>query len=107
MAKIGLLCLNEGVWHGARIISSEWIQKSTQVHYVCDGAFQNLKYGFLWWIIDPEKHLYAAIGNSGNVIYIDPIHQIVVAIAATFKPTVFDRIDFIRNDVIPFLIGLA
>ena len=26
----------------------------------------------IWWIIEREKKIYAAIGNSGNVIYINP-----------------------------------
>jgi len=25
-----------------------------------------MDYGYLWWIIDREKNIYAAIGNSGN-----------------------------------------
>ncbi len=31
-----------------------------------------MKYGYLWWIIDENEGSYAAIGNSGNVIYINP-----------------------------------
>ncbi|EAG2926946.1 serine hydrolase, partial [Listeria monocytogenes] len=53
--------------------------------------------------LDTEKSTYAAIGNSGNVLYIDPKSEIVIAITAYFKPTVFDRIDFIETDLKPFL----
>lgn len=49
--------------------------------------------GCLWWIIDAKKHIYAAIGNSGNVIYVNPEKAAAVAVAGTVKPTVFDRID--------------
>jgi len=43
-----------------------------------------------------------AIGNSGNVIYINPEKRLVVAVASCFKPTVFDRVDFIQKYIEPF-----
>ena len=46
---------------------------------------------------DRKKNIYASIGNSGNVIYINPEKNIVVSVASYFKPTVFDRIDFIQQ----------
>ena len=52
---------------------------------------------------DREKKIYAAIGNSGNVIYINPGKDIVVAVASYFKPTVFDRVDFIQEYIEPFI----
>ena len=58
----------------------------------------------IWWIIEREKNIYAAIGNSGNVIYINPEKNIVVAVASYFKPTVFDRVDFIREYIEPFIL---
>jgi CubicO group peptidase (beta-lactamase class C family) len=60
-------------------------------------GFQGMKYGYLWWIMDAEKKTYAAIGNSGNVIYIDSENQLVISVASYFKPTVFDRIEFIET----------
>ena len=59
-------------------------------------------YGYLWWIINSEKGVYVAIGNSGNVIYINPQKQLVVEVASYFKPTVFDRVDFIQKYIEPF-----
>ena len=38
-------------------------------------------YGYLWWIIDSEKRISAAIGNSGNVIYVNVLPRIVIAAA--------------------------
>ena len=52
-------------------------------------------------IIHPEKKIYAAIGNSGNVIYVNPEKEIVVAVSSYFKPTVFDRVDFIEDILLP------
>lgn len=103
MAKIGQMCLDGGTYGGRRIVSSEWIAESTRPHIQCDGNFRDMLYGYLWWIIDEKKHIYAAIGNSGNVIYVNSEKAIVVAVAATFKPTVFDRIDFIQEHIEPLL----
>ncbi|HBA49078.1 MAG TPA: hypothetical protein DCZ91_15030 [Lachnospiraceae bacterium] len=59
-----------------------------------------MKYGYLWWIIDENEGIYAAIGNSGNVIYINPQKKLVITVSAYFKPTVFDRIDFIKEQIV-------
>lgn len=99
MSKIGLLCLNKGVFNDRRIISEKWLEESTMISLRCDKKFRNMKYGYLWWIIDENEGSYAAIGNSGNVIYINPKKELVVAVAAYFKPTVFDRIDFIKEQI--------
>lgn len=103
MAKIGQLCLNNGIYNGKQIISSNWIKESTKSHYKCDENFQNMSYGYLWWIIDEKNHIYAAIGNSGNVIYINPQKNIVVTVTATFKPTIFYRVQFIQKYIEPFI----
>ena len=103
MAKIGQMCLEGGMYGGKRVVSSEWIAESTKPRVQCGDNFQNIPYGYLWWIIDEKKHIYAAIGNSGNVIYVNPESATVVAVAGTFKPTVFDRIDLIQKDIEPLL----
>ena len=101
MAKIGQLCLNKGVWEGNRIISEGWIDGMTNPREVESKYFRGMQYGYLWWIIHPEKKIYAAIGNSGNVIYVNPEENIVVAVSSYFKPTVFDRVDFIEDTLLP------
>ena len=99
MAKIGLLCLKKGTFNNRRIVSEKWIEESTVVRLHCDKKFRDMKYGYLWWIIDENEGSYAAIGNSGNVIYINRQRELVVAVSGYFKPTVLDRIDFIREQI--------
>lgn len=53
-----------------------------------------------WWIIDCEKNICASIGNSGNVIYVNPEKEIVVAVESYFKPTVFERMGFIKEFIL-------
>ena len=62
-----------------------------------------MEYGYLWWIIDNKKNIYAAIGNSGNVIYINPEKNIVISVASYFKPTVSDRVGFIQEYIELFI----
>ena len=102
MAKIGVLCLNNGKYDGRQIVSSSWIEEMTRAKTVEGKHFRGMAYGYLWWIVDRNKKIYAAIGNSGNVIYVNPKKNLVVAVASYFKPTIFDRVDFIREYIEPF-----
>ena len=38
----------------------------------------------------PERNIYAAIGDSGNIIYVDPNKNVAAAVSAYFKPTMLD-----------------
>ena len=103
MAEIGLLCLNNGIHDRQEIVSPEWIREMTKPRRVESDQFRGMMYGYLWWIIDPEKNIYAAIGNSGNVIYINPDKNIVISVASYFKPAISDRVDYIQRYIEPFV----
>lgn len=107
MAKIGQMCLGGGMYENKRVVSSDWIAECTCPRIRCDGNFRDMLYGYLWWIIDEKKRIYAAIGNSGNVIYVNSEKAIVVAVTGYFKPTVFDRIDFIREHIEPYIMSIS
>lgn len=104
MAKIGLLCLNKGAINGKQIVSSKWIDTLSTPTYTAGSEFRNMMYGYLWWILNEDKGIYAAIGNSGNVIYIDQEDQLVITVTSYFKPTILDRIDFIEEVIKPFIL---
>lgn len=103
MAKLGRLCLDGGVFGGERVVSSEWIAESTMPRIQCGDAFANMRYGYLWWTPDADRSAYAALGNSGNVIYVNPDMGTVIAVAGTFKPNILDRVQFIRQYIEPLL----
>ena len=103
MAKIGQLCLDKGVHNGKQIVSSQWLETITRPNYNCGAEFGNMAYGYLWWIIDAKQQIYATLGNSGNVIYVNPAKNMVIAVTAYFKPTIFDRVDFIQKYLEPML----
>jgi len=100
MVKIGQLFLNKGIVHGKTIVSAHWLSESTQEHSRCT-QWGNLPYGYLWWLID--KDCFAAIGDGGNVIYVNTKKQAVVSIASSFIPQAKDRITFIQSYIEPLL----
>ncbi len=102
MAKIGQLCLNNGMWGNRQIVSKEWISEITKVHSQWDKI--KLKYGYLWWILDEKEGIYSAMGDGGNVIYVNNEKEIVISIASLYKPKVEDRIEFIKAYIEPLLI---
>ncbi|MGO3602207.1 MAG: hypothetical protein ACTIOK_02260 [Enterococcus malodoratus] len=55
------------------------------------------------WVVDPSKPIIAAMGDGGNILYIDHEKELVVAITALFKENVYDRIDFIQQEILPLL----
>jgi len=103
LSKIGLMCLNKGLYDNKQIVSSKWIEQMTTPYIKCDEKFAFMQYGYLWWIIDDKKNIYSAIGDSGNVIYVNTDKNIVISVTATFKPLVFDRVQFIQKYVEPFI----
>lgn len=99
MAKIGQLCLQKGEYGGKRIVSAKWLEEITTPYQNCGEKFGNMSYGYLWWIPYEGEKTFAAIGDGGNVIYVHPEKNIVIAAACTFKPRIFDRVDFLRKYV--------
>jgi CubicO group peptidase (beta-lactamase class C family) len=97
MAKIGRLYLDNGMWNGKQIVPAWWVSESTKEH----SRWGELSYGYLWWIIDNKRHAYAAMGDGGNVIYIDTQKQMVISIASLFVPDAKDRIGLIMEHIVP------
>lgn len=99
MAKIGQLYLNCGAYETKQIVSEQWIRESTKIHSCSEEL--GLSYGYLWWILDGEKPVYAAVGDGGNVIYVNQEKNIVVSIAALLVPDAGDSIELIKNVLEP------
>lgn len=96
MAKIGQLYLSGGIWEDKRIVSKKWIEESTKEHSRWEKL--DLAYGYLWWI---HEDGYAAMGDGGNVIYVNTKKSMVISIASLFRPNVKDRIEFIKEYIEP------
>lgn len=91
MAKFGQLFLNKGLWNGVRIISEEWVDKSTALYTSSLSPPGYLEwsngYGYCWWMNDytvngSTVHTYFTSGWGGQAIYIIPEFDSVVVFTA-------------------------
>ncbi len=103
MAKIGHMCICGGSFDGKRVVSEDWIKDMTSPHIKLGERFGNMSYGYLWYRPHKDRDVFAAIGDGGNVIYADKENGIAVGVAGTFKPRIFDRVEFIEKHVVPAL----
>ncbi|MFX1402403.1 MAG: serine hydrolase domain-containing protein [Promethearchaeota archaeon] len=94
MARIGLMCLNEGKWRGRQVVSEDWIDISTSVQINPWGMFP---YGYLWWIYD---NYYSASGLAGQRIIVIPEDNIVVVFTADDDYNADTLVDFVLDAVL-------
>ncbi len=78
MAKFGYLYMNDGLWNGKRIISSQWIKESTRKHTIATGL---PGYGYQWWIINDD--IYTAIGYDGQFIIVAPKEKLITVFTSS------------------------
>ena len=104
LARLGEMVLHEGAYDGKQIISSEWISEMLTPRLKLDKMFGYMEYGYLWYKPYEDKEVFAAIGDSGNIIYINRENNVSVGITGTFKPRIFDRVEFIEEKVLPVIL---
>lgn len=73
--RIGLLMLNEGKVDGQNLLADEWIENATSLLQKTDD--QNGGYGYLWWRNNDGSYL--AVGIFGQMVYINPNKNLVIA----------------------------
>jgi CubicO group peptidase (beta-lactamase class C family) len=95
------MVLNEGRYKDNQIVSSEWIRQMTTPYLKLGERFGSMEYGYLWYKPFEDRDVYAAIGDSGNIIYVNKEMNLAVGMTGTFKPRIFDRVEFIEKKVIP------
>ena len=103
LAKIGSMVLNEGKYGGNQIVSQEWIRQMTTPYLKLGERFGYMEYGYLWYKPFDDREVYAAIGDSGNIIYVNKEKNLSVGMTGTFKPRIFDRVEFIEKKVVPIV----
>lgn len=103
MAKLGQLVIGKGSFEGRRVFSEKALSEVLGPYIKLGKMFGNMSYGYLWYKPYDEKEVYAAIGDGGNIIYADIESGISVGMTGTFKPRIFDRVQFIEEKLIPAL----
>lgn len=101
MVKLGELVLNDGMYKGERIISEEYIKDMITPHLKLDEKFGFMNYGYLWYKPYDDREVYAAIGDCGNIIYVNKEINVSVGMTGSFKPRIFDRVEFIEKKLLP------
>jgi CubicO group peptidase (beta-lactamase class C family) len=83
-ARFGLLHLRRGRWNGNQLLSERWIDMATTP--------TNIRpvYGYMWWLNTDRAQYpsapassFFALGAGGNVIWVDPEHDLVAVIRWT------------------------
>ena len=101
LAKLGSMVLHDGKYEGRQIVSENWIRQMTTPYVKLGERFGNMYYGYLWYKPFENRQVFAAIGDCGNIIYVNKEKNMAVGITGTFKPRIFDRVEFIEKYVLP------
>ncbi len=90
-AKFGLLYLNDGMWEGKQIISSDWVKASLQTYSVNEafvkriGNFRDIGYGYHWWTAKANDYYVSiAWGHGGQLIVL--VEELDMVIVTTSYP---------------------
>ena len=101
LARFGQLYLQDGVWNGERLLSSEWIQFVRTPAPATEGLGNF--YGGQWWLVpdgrdDVPGDAYATAGNRGQYVIVVPSHQLVIVRRGLdYGAQGFDRWDLTRE----------
>jgi CubicO group peptidase (beta-lactamase class C family) len=71
-AKFGMLYLRGGQWDGRQVLPVEWIE------YSRTPSPANPEYGAHWWLDPARPGVSYAVGIRGQVITVDPAHDLVI-----------------------------
>lgn len=88
-AKLGQLVLREGQWQGRRVVSVRWIRAMRVQHFdIADRSPFAIGYGYMWYqgarVVNGHRYEYQmASGNGGNVLFIVPELDMVVAVTSS------------------------
>lgn len=103
IALLGQLYLNAGVWNGRRLLSPEWIARSTEP-LSRTGYEAGLlgMYGYCWWVAGPSDEVsqiglgacYSAIGFGGNFLTVLPDIDTVVTVVTDTVPMPLTNDDY-------------
>ncbi|MCW5518169.1 serine hydrolase domain-containing protein [Muriicola sp. Z0-33] len=78
LAKIGFLMLNNGIWDGQQIISSDWAKRSISKHVEFD---KEKGYGYQWWREDQDQvEIWACKGFGGQYLLVFPKFETIAVV---------------------------
>ena len=83
--RFGLLFLNEGRVNGEQIVPRDWVMACRHAgtdHFRVAGHsllthYPKASYSNQWWVLDRDVGLITARGANGQLVYIDPVRELV------------------------------
>lgn len=91
-ARFGQMHLQGGFFNGQQIVPTEWITDCRQGDEGARGAYVGSEYARLlpkgiyrnqWWVKDPTKGIYVAVGRYGQMLYVNvPANMVGVKLSS-------------------------
>ncbi len=106
LARFGLLHLQDGIWEGERLLSSEWIDFVRTPAPATVGRGES--YGGQWWLVPTDRtdvpaDAYTTAGNRGQFVIVVPSHDLVIVRRGLdYGRQGFDRWDLTRQVLTAF-----
>lgn len=94
-ARLGVLMLNDGKIGGKQILATEWLDNARSI-LVPRG--EKGGYGYLWWVNADGS--YMALGIFGQMVYVNPAKNLVIAQIAAWNQAESKELVSIRQDFI-------
>jgi CubicO group peptidase (beta-lactamase class C family) len=107
--KLAQLHVNGGTWNGRRVLSPEWVRRSTSPLYKFSETSKS-GYGYLWWVYDyPYKdrtvRAFFASGNGWqHVIGIPELDLVIGFYAGNYSDNLPLHSDYVPKWILPAVI---
>jgi CubicO group peptidase (beta-lactamase class C family) len=87
MARLGHLFLRDGQWGARQVIPEGYARDATRAQNR-GGPPVSMPYGYLWWVVpsQAQRPPFMASGYGGQVIWVYPPLDLVVAITSSVSP---------------------
>lgn len=86
LARIWYLFLNDGMWNGTRVVSSEWVKASVAPQIATGTQPTSARYGYKWWLYplasNPTKFAWAGSGFGGQFPIALPEKDVIIVFNA-------------------------
>ena len=99
MNKLGVLCLNDGLYNGKRIVSNEYLEMCSVEQIKTGDPNHWGNYSFQFWMV-PEGEGYRADGAYGQITFIWPKYGYALSIQRPEDNKLDKVISILREEVI-------
>jgi CubicO group peptidase (beta-lactamase class C family) len=105
LVKLGRLYLQRGRWNGQQLVPESFIDLSTTRRVSTGRSGPDAGYGYLWWVRQTPtgRHAFAALGYGGQILYVVPSLDLVVALTSDAESRSAENLPFVEKVVLPLM----